>query len=270
LVCNLIEIRFFSAVRTLGKLVGYLLLFAAAFPLAAPLSLVCNLIEIRSDAFKLTFNARRPPAVRARNIGPWAAIVTAIVWLSALTNVLVAGLTSEQLAHMVPTILSPASPKATDGSHVPPPSQNMIMSRALDCLRFTVNLSTVNLSTVNLSTVNLSTVNLSTVNLRRRKSPMFCDADTDTYLTEQVWLARLVGTAAATRRGIGLMVALEHALLLCGVALTLGVRARPGWVVQDVRRREHEKKQALLQRLRHRHRRQQRQALRQEPQRPSQ
>jgi hypothetical protein len=250
LVCNLIEIRFFSAVRTLGKLVGYLLLFAAAFPLAAPLSLVCNLIEIRSDAFKLTFNARRPPAVRARNIGPWAAIVTAIVWLSALTNVLVAGLTSEQLAHMVPTILSPASPKATDGSHVPPPSQNMIMSRALDCLRFTVNLSTVN--------------------LRRRKSPMFCDADTDTYLTEQVWLARLVGTAAATRRGIGLMVALEHALLLCGVALTLGVRARPGWVVQDVRRREHEKKRALLQRLLHRHRRQQRQALRQEPQRPSQ
>ena len=46
---------------------------------AAPLSLIANFVEIRTDAFKLAFNTRRPHAIRCRDTGPWeniAAIVS--------------------------------------------------------------------------------------------------------------------------------------------------------------------------------------------------
>lgn len=82
---------------------GYVTLFAAAFPLAAPLSLVCNMIELRSDAFKLTYACRRPRALAARDTGPWEVIMTCIIWLSAITNVLVMGVTSEQLKEVFPS-----------------------------------------------------------------------------------------------------------------------------------------------------------------------
>ena len=55
---------------------GYVTLFAAAFPLAAPLSLLCNMIELRSDAFKITYACRRPHSLAARDTGPWEGIVT--------------------------------------------------------------------------------------------------------------------------------------------------------------------------------------------------
>lgn len=49
---------------------------------AAPLSLIGNFVEIRTDAFKLAFNTRRPHATRCRDTGPWENI-TAIVSLKA-------------------------------------------------------------------------------------------------------------------------------------------------------------------------------------------
>ena len=41
---------------------GYVVFFSAAFPLVPLLALLNNLIEVRSDAFKLCFLARRPKA----------------------------------------------------------------------------------------------------------------------------------------------------------------------------------------------------------------
>lgn len=48
---------------------GFVTLFASAFPLAALLAFINNVIEMRSDLFKLTYALQRPHASRAENIG---------------------------------------------------------------------------------------------------------------------------------------------------------------------------------------------------------
>ena len=50
---------------------GYVMLFSSAFPLAAMCSFLNNLIEIRSDAFKLCFVHQRPFPQRVGSIGVW-------------------------------------------------------------------------------------------------------------------------------------------------------------------------------------------------------
>jgi len=79
-------------------------LFASAFPLAAACSIVCNLIEIRSDMFKLCFVSRRPPPTRASNIGTWRAVLIVQVWLSIVTNCLIFALSSNQMAEWFPEL----------------------------------------------------------------------------------------------------------------------------------------------------------------------
>ncbi|GFS11038.1 anoctamin [Elysia marginata] len=50
---------------------GYVTLFSSAFPLAALCALVNNIIEIRSDAFKLCITHQRPFGQQVENIGIW-------------------------------------------------------------------------------------------------------------------------------------------------------------------------------------------------------
>lgn len=50
---------------------GYVVLFSAAFPLAGVCALANNLLEIRSDAFKLVHVHQRPFGQRVANIGTW-------------------------------------------------------------------------------------------------------------------------------------------------------------------------------------------------------
>ncbi|NXQ92344.1 ANO8 protein, partial [Nyctibius grandis] len=50
---------------------GYVVLFSCAFPLAAMCALVNNVIEIRSDAFKLCTGLQRPFGQRVESIGQW-------------------------------------------------------------------------------------------------------------------------------------------------------------------------------------------------------
>lgn len=50
---------------------GYVTLFSSAFPLAAMCAFLNNLIEIRSDAFKLCCVFQRPFGIRAQSIGVW-------------------------------------------------------------------------------------------------------------------------------------------------------------------------------------------------------
>ena len=50
---------------------GLMVFFAPAFPLAAMFSLVNNLMEIRSDAFKMCLLFQRPFGQRVANIGTW-------------------------------------------------------------------------------------------------------------------------------------------------------------------------------------------------------
>lgn len=50
---------------------GYVVLFSSAFPLAAMCALINNIIEIRSDAFKLCTGLQRPFGLRVESIGQW-------------------------------------------------------------------------------------------------------------------------------------------------------------------------------------------------------
>jgi hypothetical protein len=90
---------------------GYVTLFASSFPLAALLSIVCNLVETRSDAFKLSFVTRRPLLRRrvgreeGRNLmGAWLPVLRALAWLGVLTNVAIFGLASEQMVQFWPSL----------------------------------------------------------------------------------------------------------------------------------------------------------------------
>lgn len=54
---------------------GYVTLFSSAFPLAALCALLNNIIEIRSDAFKLCMHHQRPFGKSVESIGTWQVIV---------------------------------------------------------------------------------------------------------------------------------------------------------------------------------------------------
>ena len=81
---------------------GYVTLFASAYPLASLIALAANIIEIRSDSFKLARVCRRPRSYRVDGIGIWNTLLSCIVWMSALTNCLIAGFTSDQMMQIFP------------------------------------------------------------------------------------------------------------------------------------------------------------------------
>jgi hypothetical protein len=73
---------------------GYVTLFAAAFPIASLASLVNNIIEIRSDAFKLVQHTQRPHYQGCEDIGSWQGVFSVLATLAVLTNVCLVGFTS--------------------------------------------------------------------------------------------------------------------------------------------------------------------------------
>jgi len=65
---------------------GYTCMFSIMWPLAPVASLVNNIIELRSDGFRLTENCRRPRSVRVDGIGPWLKFLELLSWISAISN----------------------------------------------------------------------------------------------------------------------------------------------------------------------------------------
>ncbi|GLG96980.1 Anoctamin [Gryllus bimaculatus] len=80
---------------------GYVVLFSSAFPMAAFCALVNNLIEIRSDAFKLCFIFQRPFGQRVSNIGTWQNAMEVMGLIAVLVNCALIGL-SGQVHRMFP------------------------------------------------------------------------------------------------------------------------------------------------------------------------
>lgn len=91
---------------------GYITLFASAFPLAAALSLVCNIVEIRNDAFKLAFVHRRPAPERAHSIGVWQTVLVCMACLSVITNCMIFGFASDQMTEWFPSLFRELVPAA--------------------------------------------------------------------------------------------------------------------------------------------------------------
>ncbi|XP_015285242.1 PREDICTED: anoctamin-8 [Gekko japonicus] len=65
---------------------GYVVLFSSAFPLAAMCALINNVIEIRSDAFKLCTGLQRPFGQRVESIGEWQKVMEAMGILAIVVN----------------------------------------------------------------------------------------------------------------------------------------------------------------------------------------
>ncbi|KAK3710543.1 hypothetical protein QZH41_009363 [Actinostola sp. cb2023] len=81
---------------------GYVTLFASAFPLAAAVSIVFLFVETRSDLFKLLYVYQKPLVKRVSSIGVWYNVLYLMMLLSMLTNSLIVGFSSEQLASWCP------------------------------------------------------------------------------------------------------------------------------------------------------------------------
>lgn len=63
---------------------GYVVMFSSAFPLAALCAFLNNLIEIRSDAFKLCYVYQRPFGQRIKDIGMWQVCIKKITKISII------------------------------------------------------------------------------------------------------------------------------------------------------------------------------------------
>jgi len=82
---------------------GYLTIFAATFPLAPLLAVLNNMIEIRTDAFKLLTSFTRPQYKGAQNIGTWFQILEVLGVIAVLTNCALIGLGFEVILDLVYT-----------------------------------------------------------------------------------------------------------------------------------------------------------------------
>ncbi|KAK7116537.1 anoctamin-8-like [Littorina saxatilis] len=82
---------------------GYVTLFSSAFPLAALCALLNNLIEIRSDAFKLCYTHQRPFGVRVHGIGIWQDVLQVMVLMAVIVNSALIGM-GDLVHRMVPGI----------------------------------------------------------------------------------------------------------------------------------------------------------------------
>ncbi|WAQ98833.1 ANO8-like protein [Mya arenaria] len=80
---------------------GYVILFSSAFPLAALCAFLNNVIEIRSDAFKLCVYHQRPFGRRVHNIGIWQNAIVVMGVVAVMVNCALIGV-SGQLDRMVP------------------------------------------------------------------------------------------------------------------------------------------------------------------------
>ena len=98
---------------------GYVTFFAAAFPLAAPIALLLNFFEVRSDAFKLLFVHRRTTPFRADDIGPWLGILRVFAFFSVVSNALLFTFTSNQMRLIFPDLFDPdGTVQLGDGRYV--------------------------------------------------------------------------------------------------------------------------------------------------------
>ncbi|OWZ21833.1 Anoctamin protein [Phytophthora megakarya] len=81
---------------------GQVTLFASAYPLASLWSLFNNIMEIRSDGFKLCVSFRRSHRTSTHGIGTWYYAFSALGYLSVMTNCAIFGLHSGFLNRLFP------------------------------------------------------------------------------------------------------------------------------------------------------------------------
>lgn len=96
---------------------GYGTLFASAYPLASVVSIFANWVEMRSDCYKMAHLCQRATVIRSSGLGMWRNLMASIIWMSALTNCLIVGFSSDQLMHYLPTFYYQDASGYTDMGH---------------------------------------------------------------------------------------------------------------------------------------------------------
>lgn len=82
---------------------GYILLFAAAYPLASFVALLSNIIEVRSDLFKMCYVVRRPvPRLGLQENATWCGVMRVFAMAAVITNTFLLAFTSHQMARWFP------------------------------------------------------------------------------------------------------------------------------------------------------------------------
>eukprot|EP00644_Phytophthora_capsici_P004735 jgi/Phyca11/546038/estExt2_Genewise1Plus.C_PHYCAscaffold_190551 len=83
---------------------GYVSFFSLAFPLAPLLALLNNLLELRTDAFKLCHTRQRPLAHKASGIGVWLHVLQIMSVLAVLTNCFHLAYSTTLLERAIPSV----------------------------------------------------------------------------------------------------------------------------------------------------------------------
>lgn len=73
---------------------GYLMMFAASFPLAPLIALITNMCDIRVDANRLLWTYRRPVAFISQDIGMWSSILKFLNVAGVISNAFLIAFTS--------------------------------------------------------------------------------------------------------------------------------------------------------------------------------
>eukprot|EP01065_Artemidia_motanka_P027096 TRINITY_DN32331_c0_g1_i1.p1 TRINITY_DN32331_c0_g1~~TRINITY_DN32331_c0_g1_i1.p1 ORF type:complete len:630 (+),score=185.96 TRINITY_DN32331_c0_g1_i1:66-1955(+) len=82
----------------------YVTLWSSCFPLAPAIALVSNLVEVRSDAFKLAGLVRRPRPDPECDTEPWTGLLKVSCYASIFTNTFVLDHTSKHVRTLFPQI----------------------------------------------------------------------------------------------------------------------------------------------------------------------
>ncbi|KAE9351470.1 hypothetical protein PF008_g5918 [Phytophthora fragariae] len=83
---------------------GYVSFFSLAFPLAPLLALLNNVLELRTDAFKLCHTRQRPLAHKASGIGVWLHVLQVMSVLAVLTNCFNLAYSTSLLERALPSV----------------------------------------------------------------------------------------------------------------------------------------------------------------------
>eukprot|EP00178_Gracilaria_changii_P003760 TRINITY_DN1568_c0_g1_i2.p2 TRINITY_DN1568_c0_g1~~TRINITY_DN1568_c0_g1_i2.p2 ORF type:complete len:270 (+),score=46.28 TRINITY_DN1568_c0_g1_i2:237-1046(+) len=97
-----------STIEDYGELVvqhGYLVMFGLAFPLAAVINLLNNVIESRTDLYKLLVVQKRPDADEAVDIGVWLGVLSFLSVASAMTTAGLVTITTPALQRLLPDFI---------------------------------------------------------------------------------------------------------------------------------------------------------------------
>ncbi|CAN8071527.1 unnamed protein product [Agarophyton chilense] len=99
---------YISTIEDYGELViqhGYLVMFGLSFPLAAVINMLNNVIESRTDLYKLLVVQKRPDADEAENIGVWLGVLSFLSVASAMTTAGLVTITTPALQRLLPDFI---------------------------------------------------------------------------------------------------------------------------------------------------------------------